>query len=406
MKQLASQPNSLSAPLLILLMATALVGCVNQTVKSTSVPAIQSAPATISEHLLLDVGIPVFNDGVAEADEEDRVYPEVRKAEARYMPNLLSKAIQDSGSWGAVRVIPSGEQLIDVVVQGTIVHSDGEQLELHVLAKDASGRIWLDKPYKAFASRYSYEVTTRNLQDPFQAIYHMVANDLLQQQLLLSDADRLALRTITDLRFAQSFSPEAFDGYLQQQRNDGYRILRLPATDDPMLERVHKIREKDYVFIDELQNLYGDFNDRMNDPYQEWRKLSYQEAIALRELKAESNRRLIAGVAAVVAGVAAASAGDSGARAASDIAILGGGYLLKSGLDRRQEAEIHVQALEELSISLESEVTEQIIELDDRTVLLSGDVEELYSQWRELLTEIYRTEVGELELMQAESVSN
>jgi hypothetical protein len=291
-------------------------------------------------------------------------------------------------------------------VQGTIVHSDGEQLKLHILAKDTSGRTWLDKDYKAYASRYSYEVTTRNLQDPFQAIYHMIANDLLQQQLLLSDADRLALRTITDLRFAQSFSPEAFDGYLQQQRGDGYRIVRLPATDDPMLERVHKIREKDYVFIDELQNLYGDFNERMNDPYQEWRKLSYEEAIALKELKAESNRRLIAGVAAVVAGVAAASAGDSGARAASDIAILGGGYLLKSGLDKRQEAEIHVQALEELSISLESEVTEQIIELDDRTVLLSGDVEELYSQWRELLAEIYRTEVGELEQLQAESASN
>jgi len=45
----------------------------------------------------------------------------------------------------------------------------------------------------------------------------------------------------------------------------------------------------------------------------------------------------------------------------------------------------------------------QVIELEDRTVMLSGNVEEQYEQWRELLADIYRAEVGMLELPAAQT---
>jgi hypothetical protein len=144
-----------------------------------------------------------------------------------------------------------------------------------------------------------------------------------------------------------------------------------------------------------MQEHYDKFNYQMLDPYQEWRKLSYEEAIALQELKAESTRRLIAGGLAVLAGIAAASSGDGAARSAGNVAILGGGYLLKSGLEKRNEAEIHVEALEELGQSLEAEITPQVIELQDSSVMLSGNVEDQYAQWREILADIYRADIGE-----------
>jgi hypothetical protein len=56
-----------------------------------------------------------------------------------------------------------------------------------------------------------------------------------------------------------------------------------------------------------------------------------------------------------------------------------------------------VQALDELGQSLEAEITPQVIELEDRSVMLSGNVEDQYAQWREILGDIYRTEIGELE---------
>ena len=152
------------------------------------------------------------------------------------------------------------------------------------------------------------------------------------------------------------------------------------------------------MYVDTLQGYYTNFDAQMMNPYQEWRKNSYYAAVALQELKAESTRNLIVGGIAVLAGIAAATTGDSStSRAAGQIAVLGGGYLVKTGLEKRNEAQLHVAELEELGASLEAEVTPQVIELEDKTVMLSGNVEEQYAQWRELLADIYRVEIGNLE---------
>jgi hypothetical protein len=375
-----------------------LCACVNQTIKSTSVPAINSSSTPVSEDLLLDVGIAVFDPGLEDYDEDQQIYPEVRKAEARYMPTLLSESMQESGAWGAVRVIPNTEQISDLLVEGKIIESDGEELRLAIKATDSRNYVWLEKEYTSNASRYAYQASTRSKQDPFLAVYNTIANDLLEKQQELREQDRQNIRLVTELLFAQSFSADAFDGYLSVTRQDRYLIMRLPAEDDPMLERVRVIRERDHMFIDTMQEYHSEFNLEMLGPYQEWRKLSYEEAIALKELRAESNRRLIAGGIAILAGIAGAANNDSYSRAGSDLAIIGGGYLLKSGLEKRSEAEIHVQALEELGMSMEAEITPSVIELDDRTIMLSGNVEDQYAQWRELMADIYQAEIGALEL--------
>jgi hypothetical protein len=322
----------------------------------------------------------------------------VRKAEARYMPTLLSESMQNSGAWGAVRVVPTKEQISDLMVTGKILYSDGEKLNLHIIATDSRDVEWLNKKYISHASRYAYGTSTREKHDPFLAVYNTIANDLLQSLETLKEKDRENIRLVTELLFAQSFSPDAYKGYLEKSRSGRTLVMRLPAEDDPTMERIRSIRDRDNVFIDTMQGHYGSFNSEMLGPYQEWRKLSYEEAVALQELKAESTRRLIAGGVALLAGIAAASSGDSTiTRTAGNAAILGGGYLLKSGLEKRNEAEIHVQALDELGQSLEAEITPQVIELEDRTVMLSGNVDDQYAQWREILGDIYRAEIGELE---------
>ena len=383
-------------PLLpVIALTTLLGGCVSQTVTTTSVPKIDTASTAVPEGQLLDVGIAIFDPGIDDYEEGEQTYPEVRKAEARFMPFLLAESMQDSGAWGAVRVVPNPEQINDLVVRGKILHSDGEELQLHINATDSRGRVWLDKEYTGEASRYAYTVTRRNPYDPFQAVYNTIANDLLQQQEKLTLAERDNIRLVTELRFARSFSPEAFAGYLDQNKKGIYTVVRLPAKDDPMLERVVSIRERDQMFIDTLQEYYKTFGSQMQDPYQEWRKQSYEEAVALQELQAESTRQLIAGGLALIAGIAGATQGDSSTtRTAGQVAIIGGGYLLKSGLDKRNQAQIHVQALEELGQSLEAEITPQVIELEDRTITLNGNVEDQYAQWRELLADIYQAEVG------------
>ena len=381
---------------LLLLLAS---GCVNQTIKSTSVPVIDTATEQVSEELLLDVGIALFDPGLDEEpdDDEQRVYPEVRKAESRFMPNQLAQAMQESGAWGAVRVVPDPERISDLSVHGKILHSDGEELQLQITAVDSRGYEWLDKKYEGHASAYAYKSYTRGTYDPFQAVYNTIANDLLKDLQKLRLEDRENIRLVSELLFAQDFSPDAFDGYLAKNRSDVYLVMRLPAEGDPMLERVRTIRERDHMYIDTMQEYYNSFGIEMIDPYQEWRKLSYEEAMALQELRAEARRRLIAGAIAVAAGIAGATSSDASTRSAGNVAMIGGGYLLKSGLEKRNEAQIHVQALEELGMSLEAEITPQVIELEDRSVTLSGNVEDQYAQWRSLLADIYATEIGNLE---------
>ena len=75
----------------------------------------------------------------------------------------------------------------------------------------------------------------------------------------------------------------------------------------------------------------------MYTPYQEWRKASYEETVALRELEAESQREMIAGGAAILAGIVAQPPVVE-RRSAGAVGVLGGGALLKSGLEKRAES--------------------------------------------------------------------
>lgn len=374
-----------------------LAGCVSQTVKTTSVPPLNTPLEPVAEAELLDVGVAVLDPGIEVLDEDEPVYPEVRRAEARFVANELSQVLAESGAWGAVRVVPDEQQFTDLLVRGKILHSDGERLELDITVTDATGQMWIDKTYEGVTSKYAYSQGTRSPQDPFLMVYRQVANDMLKVFESLEPTQRVAIRRVAELRFARDFAGDAFADYLATDAKGRYIIRRLPAEDDPMLERVRGIRQRNYVFVDTLQGYYTGFSEEMLEPYQEWRKLSYEEIVALRELEKEATARLIAGGAAIIAGIAAQGSSNDIARSAGTVGIIGGGYLLKSGLEKRAESNIHTLALEELGQSLEAEITPRVIELDDRTVRLSGNVEDQYAQWRELLADIYAAEVSALE---------
>jgi hypothetical protein len=118
--------------------------------------------------------------------------------------------------------------------------------------------------------------------------------------------------------------------------------------------------------------------------------------VSLRQLESEARTQLLVGGLSVLAGIAAATSDDRNVRTAGAVGIYAGGGLVKSGLERRAEANIHSLALEELGQSLEAEITPQVIELEDRTVQLSGTIDDQYSQWREILGDIYAAEIADL----------
>lgn len=385
------------APLLGMILL--LAGCSTTTVKTTQHEEILKEDATIPEDQLLDVGINIFDPGVDDlSEEQEGVYPPIRRAEARYIPFQLMETLQRTGNWGVVRVIPDRKSEMNLWIDGEILESNGEELKIRVKVEDATGRTWYTKTYEGKASKYAYDPNLqRNNEDPFQGIYNRVANDLLLFRQGLSSNDIKTIRTVTELKFARDFSPEAFAEYTEVDRNGTYSIKRLPADNDPLLQRIRKIRERDFMFVDTLQDYYRSFSRQMENPYHEWRKLSYEEIIALRQLRSEANTRLLGGALAVLAGVLAQGSDSRVARTAGMVGIGAGAYTFKSGLDKREEAKLHSQALEELSASLNAEIEPHTMELQDRTVTLTGTVEEQYDQWRAILREIYLTETGQQE---------
>ena len=382
------------------LLALVLAACNTHTVKSTSYTAIKEDSQNVSEDLLLDVGVAVFDPGIDEIDkrDEETTNHEIRVAESRYAPYLLAETLQRSANWGIVRLMPNNESPMDILINGTILQSDGEAMQMRIEVTDSSGREWYTKVYDEVISKFSYEPSRRQQADPFQVIYNKISNDLLEyRNRHLTDQQIVEIRTISELRFARRFSPEVFDQYLETNRQGNMTIVSLPAETDPVLERVRDIRERDFMFIDTVQDNYATYVRQMRLPYDTWRALSYYETIELRELRAASNRRFIAGAVAVVGGLAAATNGGNYATQTGGAFVVGAGaYLIKEGFDKRAEAKLHSDALEELGESLEKEVAPRVFSLDDRTITLTGSVEEQYAQWKGILADIYASEIGDI----------
>lgn len=384
----------------VFVVALFLNACATHTVKSTSYTPVIQDSQNVPEELLLDVGVAIFDPGLDEIDddEEETVNGQIRVAESRYSPFLLAETLQRSANWGIVRVMPNDSSPMDVVVNGTILQSNGEAMVVRVQVKDSRGREWYTREYEEVISQFSYDPQQRQKNDPFQVIYNKIANDLLAYRQSSLESDEIKeIRTVSEMLFAQRFAENAFAGYLGQDRNGNYQLAALPADNDPLMNRIRNIRERDFMFIDTVQDYYATYVRQMRLPYDSWREQSYQETITLRELRDSARRRFIAGTAAVIGGLAAATQGGTyGAQASGAVGVGAGAYLIKSGFDKQAEARIHMEALEELGQSLENAVAPRVINLDDRTITLSGSVEEQYAQWREILAELYAAEVGQL----------
>lgn len=366
-------------------------------VTSSTIEPLQTPSRAFPVESLLDVAVLPLSDGLELTDEDDTVFPEVRYAESIYFSNQLAKTLEKSGAWGAIRVTPLSDVAMDVYVTGIILQSDGETLDLKINAFDTSGEQWFSKRYTKVTGKYAYDRRLKNMSDPFQNLFTEIANDLLAYRESIDDSRASELRTITELRFAKDFSPEAFSEHISENRKGILSIERLPAEGDSILQRVRKIRERDDLYVDTMQDYYDGFSQQMHVAYQEFRRASYASVVKARQLNKEGNRRIIAGIGAIIGGIYGRYTGsDSITRDASTATAATGGYIIKSGLEKKQQAAAENEAIAELGASLQAEIAPQVIELEDRTVTLTGTVNAQYQQWRELLQKIYQQERGAL----------
>ena len=384
-----------------------LVGCTSsEVVVAHSVP-LSTAKETIAEEDLLDVGIVLFDSGVPEGEvsketlEEliaDGTFVHIRRSESVYMSVLLRQTLQKTGSWGSVWISPKPTTTADVNVAGKILHSDGDQLRLVVTATDSTGRVWLDEePYEMETAAGAFNRQRYPDLDPYQDAFNAIANDLALAQQELSAKDRRDVRTVTSLRYAADVSPEVFAGYVVADDKDGtYALNRLPAEGDPMFDRTQRVRQRERLFLDTLDQHYAQFSTEAMEPYDSWREYTREEAIAVREMTKSARWRTGLGIAAIVASIAYGSNSDGqfSDRMLRDALMYVGVDMIRSSQVRKQEKRLHTETLEELAQDFDDSIEPMVVEIQGTQHRLTGTADAQYDEWRQLLRQIFINESG------------
>ena len=373
-----------------------LSGCASYQAQKVGPTPIMRAQQEVPEDQLMDVGILVFySEELSEEEAKDEgTNNDIRKAESHFIPYHLKNTLQQSGQWGAVQVIPDATDSVDLIVNGDILESNGQYLGLKIEAVDATGKRWLRKNYKAEAARRTYVGNRPGEKDAFQDIYNAIANDLAEFKMKLTAEQIGKIRTTAKLKYAREFAPDAYEGYLAEGENKQIAIKRLPADNDPMMDRLLKIREREYMYVDTLNERYEGYYNDMWPSYENWRQLNMAERKAIKEIKKKALTRQIIG-ALLIAGAIAAGTGNSGNTVALQTGmVLVGGQVIMDGFNISKQAEIHEAAIEELSQSFSGEMQPVVMEFEGKQYELTGSAEEQFQQWRELLRQIYYAETG------------
>ena len=428
--------------LLMLLFATVLSGCaggyrvnIQQDVQPLA------ADREIPEQDLLNVAIEVFDPGRLPEDPKKRagLSQEIRQAEALFYPVQLKNTLQRSGFWGSIWVVPkaaiqnrwddekkqveaihtsfgtpassssaqgaivapsenSGE-VADLMVAGRIEYSDGETLSLRIKAVDASNRVWLDKIYTEKSLPTEREEAELGQKDAFQDLFNAISNDLITHRQALTSKDIQIIQKIAEMRFARSIARNPFERYLSADpENNTLQLRGLPAKDDPMLKRIQAIRARDAMLMDLLSSHYDLYYTEIFTPYKEWRKNRAEELAVMHDLEKQAFRRQLLGFAAIAGAIALGAVGGEDAvrvlDPVRDIMVMGGAYAIYSGHQKREEAKLNREVIEELGESFASDAHPLVVEVKGETIKLTGSAAQQYSQWKTLLKRIYREETG------------
>jgi hypothetical protein len=336
-----------------------------------------------SANALLEVGVQVFGTAQNEAGEYeigDWVFDEIIQKETQFLPHLLKNTLVDSRQWGAIRVIPESDPSLDLFVEGQIIQSDGETLELQIRAFDSSGREWLNKTYADQSLQEEYPESTRftldnsfdamNFVDPFQDIYNRIANDLVAVRTNLGEQTLDDLNLVTDMLYASDLSPNTFSGAIKANEDGLLIVDRLPSLDDPMMARVADMKYRHHLFIDTVDEYYQTLYEDIQPAYVLWRRYSIDQIAEIETSQQEANR--------------------------SDYGGSSGFLSLSQRYDRFKWSKIFEREFNDLAAGFNNELAPAFLELNSQVHGLTGTMEQQYREWRGILRRLFELENGDL----------
>jgi hypothetical protein len=169
------------------------------------------------------------------------------------------------------------------------------------------------------------------------------------------------------MRYASELAPTAFSGYLEQDNDGTWRLLRLPARDDPMLVRIETIRNTEFLITDTVDAKFREFNTELSRTYRIWReyrrKVEDYEAwnVEFAESRADEYAR---------------SSWES----------------IKHRYDAYKYDRLTSQEQDRLAVAFNTEVAGTVDAMEARVAELNGWVEQGSLEWNSLLEELFEIE--------------
>lgn len=325
--------------------------------------ALLQAPAQAP---VMDVLVQVFDRGL-DAAGSGSVFPSLRKAESIVLPVNLADTLRESGQWGVVRVVQDDRLVAPLMIRGRILHADGVSLALEITLLAADGETLFSRRYRDESQEGDYPVPPGR--DPFEHIYHAIANDVAQAVATLSVQERSTLQRLSMMRFARSLAPDTYSRYLEKTGSGQLQLVSYPAQGDPMLRRLERLKRQDDLFVDTVDEQYHDLSERIAASYDLWRQYSRELSLYSARYEAEAGGRSRAG-----------RRGSFGA--------------MQQVYGTFRKVKLQEEDLRDLVDAFASESLETVVQVDDDVVRLSGSVEDRYSQWRQILGRIHALETG------------
>jgi hypothetical protein len=386
---------------------------------STETELEETRLAEAKSNVRLDVSIPVFDAGLGATEEEQKIWPELRRAEAIAFAWMLKEKMEESNSFGAIRVTPDQRATSELYVLGKILESTGEEVKISIQVIDISGKDLIAESRSGglgFISTlagealsvktFSHTVKKDYLESPrnrkkngYEPLFAEIADYVKELVSDLSSRRASSLQSIAQMRFATSLSSELFSENLANTEGQ-YRLVRKPSQDDPTFKRVKTIRVRDQMFVDKLQVQYELFHNKVSKTHRAWQEQVLKESEARSEARAAAAGKAVGAIALIGLAVLAAAAGSSsaqnydavGASLATSGAVLAGvagAVMVQKSFQALDEAEVHTKLIEELGTSTDVELAPQVILFEKEQKELTGSASEQFSQWRAFLKKIY-----------------
>ena len=286
-----------------------------------------------------------------------------RETEAQLLGAKQRRVFENAGQWGVVRLYPQPSLIPQLILDLVVLQSDGRQLRIHATLTGVHGDTVLSETYLDYAS--SEDVLTAGNEEPFTDLFNRIHNDVATKVALMPESEDY-LRQLSFLRYAQQLAPQAFEDYVRHE-GESWQLLRAPAEQDPMYQRISKLREYELLFVDTIDEQLTSALREIDTAYRLWLRASKEQLDWLEKRRAR--------------GVNAEGFADDSAFARHQ-AVYAAYRSLK----------IHEQELFELVLDLESESRSTALEIEESVVTLEGTLEQQYREWREALAKIMMLE--------------